>query len=405
MAAVGGVQTASTLTLTVDLPPGTTQASLRLLCRRQRLSLRAAAPGSTNEMVLLRRRLCGPVDPLRTPGYAIHDGRLVVELHKATPGEWTTLFAGNDSSPLGHQQPAGWCAAAVAGTHDALSPCEAHRHAERCCTALASMRHAWRAHACRRLLPSSREERKRGLADEVGQPGGQRPSRVRGVHPAAEVCEDGAAPSPAPVTADDEGEGEGEEAEYPLPGSLAGCDACGREVRRYHHCLRCGEDEGFDLCTGCYRTTARAEQHRERRGPSHVFQLVTPRSVRRPPRCPPPTPSVPPSGPPRLECSHLLHPPLQAPLVPLQLRLAREQRERDAAAAGSAPQAAVVRREPPPEPLVALVEYSWTQHHAEVEVTATLGPGVRKQDLTVEASPRPHRTRAAPSLSPAQRQR
>jgi len=92
----------------------------------------------------------------------------------------------------------------------------------------------------------------------------------------------------------------------------------------------------------------------------------------------------------------MFHPPLQAPLVPLQLRLAREQRERDAAAAGAAPQAAVVRREPPPEPLVSLVEYSWTQHHAEVEVTATLGPGVRKQDLTVEASPGPHRTRAAP---------
>ena len=295
MAAVRGVQTTSTLTLTVDLPPGTTHAALRLLCRRQRLLLRSAAPGSTTEMVLLRRRLFGPVDPLRTPGYAINDGRLVVELHKATPGEWPSLFASDDSSPLGLQQPAGWCASASAGTHDAPSPFEANRHTERCCTALASTRNAWRAHACRRLLPSSREERACGLADEVGQPGGQRPSRVRGVYPAAEAREDGAAPSPAPVTADGEGEGEGEgeEAEDPLPGSLAGCDACGREVRRYHHCLRCGEDEGFDLCTGCYRTTALAEQHRERRGPSHVFQLVTPRSVR--PAFPAAaTPSVPP---------------------------------------------------------------------------------------------------------------
>ena len=28
------------------------------------------------------------------------------------------------------------------------------------------------------------------------------------------------------------------------------------KVRRYHHCVACGEDEGFDLCTSCYRAGA-----------------------------------------------------------------------------------------------------------------------------------------------------
>jgi hypothetical protein len=39
----------------------------------------------------------------------------------------------------------------------------------------------------------------------------------------------------------------------------------------------------------------------------------------------------------------------------------------------------VATREAPPEPLVALVPYSWTQHHAEVEVRVALHPNPHPQ--------------------------
>ena len=44
-----------------------------------------------------------------------------------------------------------------------------------------------------------------------------------------------------------------EEIEYPLPGSVASCDACGNVVQRYYHCQDCLEHVGglFDLCTEC----------------------------------------------------------------------------------------------------------------------------------------------------------
>jgi len=42
------------------------------------------------------------------------------------------------------------------------------------------------------------------------------------------------------------------EAEYPNPGSVAACDACGEVVSRYYHCANCVEQTGlFDLCTTC----------------------------------------------------------------------------------------------------------------------------------------------------------
>ena len=44
-------------------------------------------------------------------------------------------------------------------------------------------------------------------------------------------------------------------------------------------------------------------------------------------------------------------------------------------------------REAPPEPLVAHVEYTWTQHHAEVEVRVALGATVRKHEVTVTVRP------------------
>ena len=42
-----------------------------------------------------------------------------------------------------------------------------------------------------------------------------------------------------------------EEIEYPLPGSVASCDACGSVVNRYYHCVDCMEHDGglFDLCS------------------------------------------------------------------------------------------------------------------------------------------------------------
>ena len=43
-----------------------------------------------------------------------------------------------------------------------------------------------------------------------------------------------------------------EEAEYPLPGSVASCDACGQVVNRYYHCADCAEETGlFDVCVRC----------------------------------------------------------------------------------------------------------------------------------------------------------
>ena len=42
------------------------------------------------------------------------------------------------------------------------------------------------------------------------------------------------------------------EVEYPLPGSVASCDACGEVVSRFYHCSDCREETGlFDLCTAC----------------------------------------------------------------------------------------------------------------------------------------------------------
>jgi hypothetical protein len=42
------------------------------------------------------------------------------------------------------------------------------------------------------------------------------------------------------------------EVEYPLPGSVASCDACGSVVSRYYHCADCVEATGlFDLCVPC----------------------------------------------------------------------------------------------------------------------------------------------------------
>ena len=43
-----------------------------------------------------------------------------------------------------------------------------------------------------------------------------------------------------------------DEIEYPLPGSVASCDACGEVVDRFYHCQDCQEETGlFDLCSEC----------------------------------------------------------------------------------------------------------------------------------------------------------
>ena len=43
-----------------------------------------------------------------------------------------------------------------------------------------------------------------------------------------------------------------ETAEYPFPGSVCSCDACGQVVNRYYHCANCREETGlFDLCVVC----------------------------------------------------------------------------------------------------------------------------------------------------------
>ena len=38
-------------------------------------------------------------------------------------------------------------------------------------------------------------------------------------------------------------------------------------------------DEGFDLCTACYRSTGRCNEHQERHGRLHAMALVTARSA------------------------------------------------------------------------------------------------------------------------------
>ena len=44
----------------------------------------------------------------------------------------------------------------------------------------------------------------------------------------------------------------GGEIEYPWPGSVCSCDACGSVVDRYYHCIDCQEATGlFDLCVRC----------------------------------------------------------------------------------------------------------------------------------------------------------
>jgi hypothetical protein len=46
------------------------------------------------------------------------------------------------------------------------------------------------------------------------------------------------------------------EVEYPLPGSVASCDACGEVVNRFYHCEDCCEATGlFDLCVECCAAT------------------------------------------------------------------------------------------------------------------------------------------------------
>ena len=267
-------QTNEQLTLRLALPAVATHECVRLILKQRRLSLLYAPDGKQPARVLLRRRLAAAVDPQRTPGYAIHDGQLVVVLHKVRPGGWERLFAPAPSS-TGVQTSPGRTASHVLGA--AATRAVAARAPERCCGARAATRHAWRSPV--RCLPSMQE----ACADALPPGGRRQPQAEEEAKEAKEAKE---------AEEDDEGaEGAEEEADYPLPGSRAGCDTCGREVpyygcvlltlpywlrlrdtrcgythyddthhqvRRYHHCVACGEDEGFDLCTRCYRAGARA---------------------------------------------------------------------------------------------------------------------------------------------------
>ena len=82
-----------------------------------------------------------------------------------------------------------------------------------------------------------------------------RPARVDRVPPHRRRLRGRApAPSHAPplVRLDLRGGAVEPEAEYPLPGSTASCDACGEVVNRYYHCQDCQEATGlFDLCVRC----------------------------------------------------------------------------------------------------------------------------------------------------------
>lgn len=72
-----------------------------------------------------------------------------------------------------------------------------------------------------------------------------------------------------------------EEAEYPLPGSVASCDACGEVVNRYYHCQDCREETGlFDLCVKCcgqiYLQGGQRIAHPTHNYGAHVMQHVVP---------------------------------------------------------------------------------------------------------------------------------
>ena len=146
-------QTDEELTLRVALPAGATHESVRLVLKRQRLSLLHAPDAKQRASVLLRRRLAAAIEPQRTSGYAIHDGLLVVVLHKAHPGGWARLFATADRPSAGAQSGLGHAASQVLGGGAARAI--AGRAPERCHSARASTRHAWRSPV--RSLPSTRE--------------------------------------------------------------------------------------------------------------------------------------------------------------------------------------------------------------------------------------------------------
>jgi len=146
-------QTDEELTLRVALPAGATHESVRLVLKRQRLSLLHAPDAKQPASVLLRRRLAAAIEPQRTSGYAIHDGLLVVVLHKAHPGGWARPFATADRPSAGAQSGLGHAASQVLGGGAARAI--AGRAPERCHSARASTRHAWRSPV--RSLPSTRE--------------------------------------------------------------------------------------------------------------------------------------------------------------------------------------------------------------------------------------------------------
>ena len=220
-------QTDEQLTLRLALPAGAIHECVRLILKRQRLSLLYAPDAKQPARVLLRRQLAAAVDPQRTPGYAIHDGQLVVVLHKAHPGGWERLFATGDPPSTGVQTSPGRTASHVLGA--AATRAIAGRAPERCCGARASTRHAWRSPV--RCLPSMRE-----ACTDALPPGGrprheaEAEAEVEVEAEEAEAGEEAKAEAEADEEAEEGDEDDEEATDYPLPGSRAGCDTCGREV-------------------------------------------------------------------------------------------------------------------------------------------------------------------------------
>jgi len=360
------------------LPTDATHTQLRLLLRRRRVTLlRRATPGDAVEEQLMVARLAGAIEPRRTAGYAIRDGALLAVLHKARPGLWGRLALDGEQQQQPQQLPQPQEEPPQPLSEASRLP-PSRRPGEPWYGALARTRHSWRSRLAPIRAAASFLPPLDGVPDAAAAPADP-PTGAPGVELATGDIGGGGggggggeagAVGGREAAGDEKGEElddeddeaeEDDEADYPLPGSRAGCDGCGRIVRRYYHCLRCGEDEGFDLCTACYRGTGRCSEHQERHGRLHAMALVTARS---------------------------------APVEPRQLQVLREQRERAAArlADEQRRRAQLAARdpppEPPPEPLVARVRYSWTQHHAEVEVKVRLGAQVRKEHVRVEVAPR-----------------
>ncbi|KAL1527011.1 hypothetical protein AB1Y20_015699 [Prymnesium parvum] len=384
----------TSLTLNVELPPATLPTDLKLILSTRRITLQHTADNS----IFLRRRTYAAIEPRCTncytmppPATSASPPTLRVVLYKVIPAGWLCLFSGDppgqgflrSPAPMAHAlaRLAAQARARALAAEDARRVAEgslAHRRERRA-------QQSWRARgrmagplvkkAGGRVVPSRVggavmpagaqrcEEETRGVVAHGWRPhrrcvasapaaegGGGGGTDGEGVETGGGEPRDGGEGSSSESSdeAEEEAFDANGEAEYPLPGSEAACDACAACTHRYWHCVQCGVADGYDLCTSCYAEGTHHEAH-TRRHPTHTLRLVTqftaplvqkkPALLKAPPAPPPP---VAPKG----VVSERVH-------VPKEAR----------------------------------VKHSWTQLQGEVYLTVELPQGVRASDLIVVIEP------------------